>query len=144
MGILVLQTRANIETLGYQVMTAETNVNQRQSEVTQLRANVGATEGKADVLHSTLTVIERERAVIIDDLREIYDLADGESVNLGTVTHTRSSVTLNGGAVDVDHVFRYARALRDSEELANDPRFSSVWISSISNAGRSFNFALAK
>jgi len=144
MGILVLQTRANIETLGYQVMTAETNVNQQQSEVTQLRANVGATEGKADVLHSTLTVIERERAVIIDDLREIYDLADGESVNLGTVTHTRSSVTLNGGAVDVDHVFRYARALRDSEELANDPRFSSVWISSISNAGRSFNFALAK
>jgi type IV pilus assembly protein PilM len=141
MGILVLHNRANIETLSSQVMAAETTVAQQQREVTELSANVASTKGKADVLHNTLVTIERGRAVILDDLIEINKLT-GESVNLGTVSHSGSSVTMNGGATDVDHIFRYARDLRDSKDLVGDPRFSSVWISSIS--GTSFNFALTK
>jgi type IV pilus assembly protein PilM len=143
MGILVLHNRANIETLSPQVMSAETTVAQQQREVTQLSANVASTKGKADALHNTLTGIERGRAVILDDLIEINKLA-GERLSLGTVSHSGSAVTINGNAPDVGHIFRYARALRDSRDSANDPRFSSVWISSITGGGTSFNLALTK
>jgi type IV pilus assembly protein PilM len=141
MGILVLHNRAGIETSRSQVMAAEKGVAQQQTEVTQLRASVQATEGKADVLHNMLDTIEGRRAVILDDLIEVTRLA-GESVNLGTIGHTGSSVTISGNAPDVDHIFRYARDLRNSKDLVGDPRFSSVWISSIS--GRAFSFVLAK
>jgi type IV pilus assembly protein PilM len=143
MGILVLQNRADIETLRSQVTTAETTVMQQQRDVTQLTANVASTKGTADVLHNTLVTIERGRAVILEDLREIHKLA-GESVTLGTVNHVGSSVTMNGAAPDVDHIFRYARDLRDSRDSANDLRFSSVWISSITGGGTAFSFALTK
>jgi outer membrane murein-binding lipoprotein Lpp len=143
MGILVLQNRANIETLRSEVTTAEGRVMQQQTDVTQLRASVGSAKATADVLHNTLVSIERGRAVILDDLREINRLA-GESVTLGTVNHAGSSVTLNGGTPDVDHIFRYARDLRDSRDSANELRFSSVWISSITGGGTAFTFALTK
>jgi type IV pilus assembly protein PilM len=143
MGIFVLHNRANIETSRSQVMAAETSVAQQQTEVTQLRASVQATKGKADVLHNMLDTIEGRRAVILDDLIEITRLA-GESVTLGTVSHTGSSVTINGNAPGVDYIFRYARNLRDSKDLVGDPRFSSVWISSIGGGGTSFNLALTK
>jgi Tfp pilus assembly protein PilN len=143
MGILVLHNRANIETLGSQVMSAEATVAQQQREVTQLSTNVASTKGRADALHNTLVTIERGRAVILDDLREINKLA-GESLTLGTVSHVGGSVTINGGAPNVDEIFRYARALRDSKDSANNPRFSSVWISSIAGDGAAFSFALTK
>ncbi len=141
MGIFVLNNRANIETLRSQVRAAETSVGQQQTEVTQLRASVQATKGKGDVLHNTVVTVEGGRAVILDDLIEITRLA-GESVILGTISHTGSSVNINGNAPSVDNIFRYARDLRGSKDLVGDPRFSSVWISSIS--GTSFNFALTK
>jgi type IV pilus assembly protein PilM len=141
MGILVLHNRANIETSRSQVMAAEKSVQQQQTEVNQSRASVQATKGKADVLHNRLDDIEGRRAGILDDLIEITRLA-GESVTLGNIGHTGSSVTISGNAPDVDHIFRYARDLRDSKDLVGDPRFSSVWVSSIS--GRAFSFALTK
>jgi hypothetical protein len=95
------------------------------------------------VLGSTLVTIERGRATIISDLREVTKLA-GQSVSLGTVSHTGSAVTMNGNTPDVDYIFRYARALRESEELPNELRFSSVWISSITDSGTKFNFQLEK
>jgi len=143
MGVLVLHNRDNVETLRSQVTSGETSVAQQQTDVTRLRANVASAGARADALHNTLVNIEQGRAVILDDLREITALA-GDSVALGTVSHVGNSVTMNGGTPDVDDIFRYARALRDSKDSANDPRFSSVWISSITGGGTAFSFSLTK
>ena len=143
MGVLVLNNRDNVETLRSQVTGGEASVAQQQTDVTRLRANVGSAKSTADALHNTLVSIEQGRAVILDDLREITELT-GESVALGTVNHVGNSVTMNGGTPDVDDIFRYARALRDSKDSANDPRFSSVWISSITGGGTAFAFSLTK
>ena len=142
MGILLLQNRANIETLRSELAVAESRVVQQQRDITQLRGGVEWTKGRADVLHNRLIAIERGRAVILDDLREINRLA-GQSVSLGTVNHVGGSVTVNGNAPDVDKIFRYARDLRDSKDSANVPRFSSVWIQSITG-GKAFSLSLTK
>jgi type IV pilus assembly protein PilM len=141
--ILIMGNRASIAALRPEVASAETRVTQLQTEVTTLNTQIASAKGAADALGNTLTTIERGRAVILDDLREIDRLA-GESVSLGTVSHTGSSVAINGAAPDVDYIFRYARALRESQEAPNDLRFSSVWISSITSSGRAFTFALTK
>jgi type IV pilus assembly protein PilM len=141
--ILIMNNRANIDALRPQVASAETAVTQLQRDVAQLGADVASAKGTADVLGNTLTTIERGRAVMLSDLREIDRLA-GESVSLGTVSHTGSSVSMNGGTPGVDYIFRYARALRESEEAPNDLRFSTVWISSITESGKAFNFDLTK
>jgi len=143
LGIFILQTRAYIEDLRPQVTAAQIRVTQDQGAITQLKTNVGSVKATADVLHNTLITIERGRAVILEDLREIDRLA-GEKIKLGTVNHTGSSVTVNGDAPDVDDIFSYARELRNSKEAPNDPRFSSVWISSITNGGKAFSFTLTK
>jgi len=143
MGILVFQNRANIETLNSEIAIAESRVIQQQRDITQLRSTVESTKAKADVLHNRLVAIERGRAMILDDLREIDRLA-GQSVTLKTVNHTGGSVTLNGAALDVDKIFRYARDLRASKDSANAPRFSSVWIQSITGGGKAFALSLTK
>ena len=141
--ILIMNNRANIALLSPEVASAESRVAQLQRDVSTLNAQISSAEGAADALSSTLTNIARGRAVILSDLREITSLA-GQSVSLGAVSHTGSSVTMNGATPDVDYVFRYARALRESQEAPNDPRFSSVWISSITGGGKAFNFDLTK
>jgi type IV pilus assembly protein PilM len=143
MGIFVLQNRANIETLTSQLTIAEGRVVQQQRDVAELRADVESTKATADVLHARLTAIQRRRAVILEDLTEIESLA-GEKINLSNVSHGGSSVTVTGTAPDVDDIFRYARALRASKDATNNPRFSSVWISSITGGGKKFSFALTK
>ena len=143
MGILVFQNRANIETLNSEIAIAESRVIQQQRDITQLRSTVESTKAKADVLHNRLVAIERGRAMILDDLREIDRLA-GQSVTLNTVNHTGGSVTLNGAALDVDKIFRYARDLRASKDSANALRFSSVWIQSITGGGKAFALSLTK
>jgi len=141
--VLIMSNRANIATLKPEVAAAETTVTQLQRDVTQLGANIASAKGTADVLSGTLVGIERGRAVILSDLREITRLA-GQSVSLGTVNHVGNSVTISGTTANVDYIFRYARALRESQEAPNDPRFSSVWISSITGGGTAFSFALTK
>ena len=141
--ILIMNNRANIAELTPQVATAETRVTQLQGDVNTLNTQIASAGGAADVLSSTLTSIARGRAVILSDLREIDRLA-GETVSLGTVSHTGSSVSMNGATPDVDRIFLYARALRDSEEAPNDLRFSSVWISKITGGGKAFDFDLTK
>jgi len=143
LGILVLHNRGNIDALSSQVTAAEAGVMQQQRDVTQLSTQLASAKGAGDVLHNNLVNIERGRAMMLNDLREITDLA-GDSIALGSVGHTGTAVTLNGGSSDVDYVFRYARALRNSQEAPNDPRFSSVWISSIAGDGSSFSFSLLK
>jgi type IV pilus assembly protein PilM len=137
MGILVLQNRANIETLRSELRIAESSVVQQQRDITQLRAGVGSIKAKADVLHNTLIAIERGRAVLLEDLRQIHRLAI-DKVTLRTVNHTGSSVTVRGAAAEVDDIFSYARDLRSGG------RFSSVWISSITDGGKEFTFSLTK
>jgi len=141
--ILILNNRADIAALRPEVASAEIRVTQLQRDITTLNTQIASAKGAADVLGNTLTTIERGRAVILDDLREIDRLA-GQSVSLGTVSHVGSSVTISGTTTDVDYIFRYARALRESKEAANDPRFSSVWISSITSGGTAFSFSLTK
>jgi type IV pilus assembly protein PilM len=143
MGILVLQNRANIERLTSQVTVAESRVVQQQGEVTQLRAQVQSIKGTADELHNRLVNLQRARAVMLDDLREIHGLAAGK-VSLGTISYGGSSVTVTGSAPDVDAIFRYARDLRSSKDATGNLRFSRVWIPSITNAGKAFSFALTK
>ena len=141
--ILIMNNRADIAQLGPEVASAESKVTQLQRDVSTLNTQIASAGGAADVLSSTLTSIARGRAVILSDLREIDRLA-GETVSLGTVSHTGSSISMNGATPDVDRIFLYARALRDSEEAPNDLRFSSVWISSITGGGKAFNFDLTK
>jgi Tfp pilus assembly protein PilN len=141
--ILVLNSRANIATLGPQVTALESTVTQLQRDIVTLNGQIASAKGAADALTSTLVGIERGRAVILDDLREVTRLA-GESVSLGSVSHVGSSVTISGTTTNVDYIFRYARALRESKEAANDPRFSSVWISSITGGGTAFSISLTK
>jgi len=141
--ILILNNRTQIAALDSQVTAAETAVTELQRDVAQLGASVTSAKGADDVLSSTLVNIERGRAVILADLREITRLA-GPSVSLGSVSHVGNSVTISGTAADVDYIFRYARALRQSMEAENDPRFSSVWISSITDAGKAFSISLTK
>jgi len=141
--ILIMNNRADIAQLGPEVASAEGKVTQLQRDVSTLNTQIASAGGAADVLSSTLTSIARGRAVILSDLREIDRLA-GETVSLGTVSHTGSSISMNGATPDVDRIFLYARALRDSEEAPNDLRFSSVWISSITKSGKAFDFDLTK
>ena len=141
--ILIMNNRADIAQLGPEVASAEGKVTQLQRDVSTLNTQIASAGGAADVLSSTLTSIARGRAVILSDLREIDRLA-GETVSLGTVSHTGSSISMNGGTPDVDRIFLYARALRESEEAPNDLRFSSVWISKITKSGKAFDFDLTK
>jgi len=141
--ILIMNNRADIAQLGPEVASAEGKVTQLQRDVSTLNTQIASAGGAADVLSSTLTSIARGRAVILSDLREIDRLA-GETVSLGTVSHTGSSISMNGATPDVDRIFLYARALRESEEAPNDLRFSSVWISKITKSGKAFDFDLTK
>jgi len=141
--VLMMNNRASIAQLRPEVASAESRVSQLQRDVSTLNTQISSAEGAADALENTLTTIARRRTMILSDLREVTSLA-GQSVSLGTVSHSGSSISMNGGTSNVDQIFRYARALRESDEAPNDPRFSSVWISSIASGGKAFNFDLTK
>jgi hypothetical protein len=64
------------------------------------------------------------------------DLAEGK-VSLGTVSYSGSSITVTGTASNVDNIYKYARALRES------PRFSGIWVNKV-GSGFSFEFSLTK
>jgi len=143
--ILIQNNRAAIEALSSQVTVAETSVTQQQSQIAALNAQVGPLEATADELNARIIAMERGRATIHEDLDRIVGLA-GEKVTLSNVSHEGSSVTVNGVASDENDIFSYARDLRDSRDLANDLRFSGVWISAINvdAGGFGFTFYLPK
>jgi type IV pilus assembly protein PilM len=134
--ILILNNRAEIGTLRSQVTVAETSVTRLQSEIATLKTQIGSAGATADELNLRLTTMERGRASIYEDLREIVNLA-GDKVTLSNVGHGGSSISVSGTASDVDLIYGYARALRSS------PRFSSIWVSSISGSGGGFSFAFS-
>jgi len=140
--ILVRNNRADIEALQSQVTVAESSVTQQEKEIAALKAQIGPVEATAGQLDTTVTTLQRGRATVHEDLTEIVELA-GEKINLSSVNHVGSSVTVNGVASDEDDIFSYARDLRALTDSANDLRFSRVWISSISGSGGGFNFVFS-
>jgi len=137
--ILIQNNRANIEELRSDVAVAEGRAIQQQKEIAALNAQIGPAETTASALNDRISAMERGRVKIHEDLTEIEKLA-GEKVNLSSVNHGGSSVTVSGTASDEDDIFSYARALR------NSGRFSRVWIPSIteSEGGFRFTFSLPK
>jgi outer membrane murein-binding lipoprotein Lpp len=139
MVILILTNRAQIATLSSQVTTAETSVTQLERDVATLNGQIGSLGATADELHSRLTTMERGRAMFYEDLTQIVSLAR-EKISLSSVSHGGGSVTVKGTASNENDIFSYARDLRDSKDLANNLRFSEVWIKSISGGAGAFNF----
>jgi len=143
--ILILNNRANIETLRSEVTVAESTVIQQQGAIAALNGKIGPAKATADELSARITTMERRRARIHEDLDQIVRLATGQ-VSLKSVNHGGSSVAVTGTASDEDDIFGYARDLRDAKDSAKNFRFSKVWISSISGSDGafSFSFSLAK
>ena len=134
--ILILNNRAEIGTLRSQVTVAETSVTQLQGEIATLQTQIGSAGATANELNTRITTMEQGRASIYDDLREIVNLG-GDKVNLSSVNRGGSSITVSGTASDVDLIYGYARDLRSS------PRFSTVWVSSISGSEGAFSFVFS-
>jgi type IV pilus assembly protein PilM len=136
--ILILNNRANIEALTSDVTLAETSVTQQQQAITDLNKKIGPTKATADALGSRATTMERGRANVYLDLREIVDLADVQ-ISLTKVAHGGSSITVGGTAPNVGLLYEYARDLRES------PRFSKVWVTKVVKSGTwRFEFSLTK
>jgi type IV pilus assembly protein PilM len=134
--ILILNGRASMGALQSQVTSAEASVTRLQSEVGVLNGQLASTGAAATGLSTSVANMERGRTSIYLDLDEIVNLAEGK-VSLSGVNHAGSSITVTGVGSNVDLIYSYARALRES------PRFSSVWISKISG-GSGFEFSLTK
>jgi len=100
-----------------------------------LRSQTGSLPATANTLNNTIAALQLERAEMHEDLRLIHRKAGTMTkVTVGTITHSGSSVRVNGVASDEDAVFAYARELRESG------RFSMVWIPSISESQGAFGF----
>jgi len=139
-GVILVQTnRAHTEALHSQLALAQASVTQKQIEISTLSAQVGSLGAIASELDNRVTVMERERVAVHEDLTQIVGLA-AEKVTLSSVNYGGSAVTVNGVASDTDAIFSYARDLREGG------RFSEVWIKSItgSEGGFSFEFSLKK
>jgi Tfp pilus assembly protein PilN len=134
--ILILNGRANMARLESQVTTSERSVVQLQGEVTRLNTQVASAGAAATGLSTALANMERGRTSIYLDLDEIVNLAEGK-VSLDNVSHGGVSITVTGVASNVDSIYKYARALRES------PRFSSVWVSKV-GGGSSFELLLTR
>ena len=131
--ILILYNRTEIATLRSEVTVVETSVTQLQQDTATLKAQTGSLEATAGELNTRFITMERRRASIYLDLREIVDLAK-QKVSLAAVSHGGSSITVKGAAPNVGLIYGYARDLKDS------PRFSEVWISYVSGSSSSFSF----
>jgi type IV pilus assembly protein PilM len=139
-GILVLHNRVQIEALRSEVTVAEGLVTQQQRDITALKAQIGPMEDAADVLHNTITTLERGRASIYLDLREIRKLANDRNVSLNSITHQGNSIAISGSAQNVGAIYDYARDLRGDKT----DRFSKVWVSPVSgNRKDGFNFTFS-
>jgi len=136
--ILILYNRTEIATLRSDVTVAETSVTQLQRDTATLQAQAGSLEATAGELNDRSIAMERRRASIYLDLREIVDLAEG-NVYFVQVQHSGSSIIVKGAAPKVGLIYDYARDLRES------PRFSRVWVARVdgdSKEGFNFEFSL--
>jgi type IV pilus assembly protein PilM len=136
-GVILIQSnRTDIEALRSQVAVAETNVIQQQREIAALTAQAASAETTSDALNTRVITMEQGRTMFHEDLTQIVSLAT-EKVNLSSVSHVGSSVTVTGAASDENDIFSYARDLRSGG------RFSGVWIRSITGGGGGFSFVFS-
>ncbi|MGA2669898.1 MAG: pilus assembly protein PilM [Dehalococcoidia bacterium] len=137
--VFVQHNRAYTADLRSQLESIQSSVTQKQTEVATLNAQVGSVEAVADELDSRITAMEQGRANIYLDLYEIKTLKP-EDLQLSSINDGGSSITVTGTAPNVGLIYSYARALKGS------PRFSSVWVSPVSDSGTSFTiqFAVAR
>jgi hypothetical protein len=142
--ILILNNRADIAALRPKVAAAETSVTQLQRDVAQLGADIASAKGTADVLNNTLVTMERNRATVYLDLKDIIGAAEEKvDLTLTSISHVLTSITVNGMASNVGSMYEYARYLRDD----SDREFSGVWVSPVhgdSKSGFSFTFLVRK
>ena len=132
-GILLLNSRAQIEALRPVLATEEGRVAQYQRDIATLEGRIDSMEATANALDTRISAMERGRAKIAIDLTEIDTLAAGKT-RLTKVNHGGSSVKVNGTASDCSDIYAYAR------DLQKGGRFSIVWISSIIGDGKQFSF----
>jgi type IV pilus assembly protein PilM len=135
--ILILTSRASINTLRSEVTAAQTSNAQLQVQIAALKQQVTSTGATASALNSRLTATERGAATMYGDLDQVVKLATTGQVTLISMKHTGSSVIVSASTSSVDNVFGYARALRSGG------RFSKVWVSWITGTGGGYNFSLA-
>jgi len=136
--ILILYNRTEIATLRSEVTVAETSVTQLQLDTATLKAQTGSLEATAGELNARFITMERGRASVYLDLREIVDLAN-QNVSFVQVEHKGSSIIVKGAAPNAGLIYSYARDLRES------PRFSKVWVARVDGDGPwSFEFSLTK
>jgi type IV pilus assembly protein PilM len=131
--VFVQHNRAYTEDLRSELESTQGSVTQKQGEIAILRTQAASLGAIAGELDGRITTMERGRASIYLDLREIVNLAT-EKVTLSSVNQGGSSISVGGTASNVGLIYRYARDLRSS------PRFSWVWVDSISGGGGEFTF----
>ncbi|MHC1578120.1 MAG: pilus assembly protein PilM [Dehalococcoidia bacterium] len=135
-AILILSSRAEINTLSSEVAIRETSVAGLRSDIAVLQKQLTSVGATADELSHRLTTTARGAATMYDNLDQIVELASGKAT-LSSVSHKGGSVTVSGTASSVDDIFSYARSLRSGG------RFSQVWISSIRSSRGSSTFQLS-
>lgn len=132
-GILLMHNRAQISVLQPKVTAAENSVAALQRDVATLKSRVAAIGPTADALNNRISAMELARAAVAMDLTEVNTLAGG-SIDLRTVVHAGTSLTVRGSASSAANIFGFADALRQSD------RFSSVWIRAIDGPAAALNF----
>jgi len=139
LGVILIQgNRSEIGALRSQLTATQSSVAQLQKETATLRTQIKPIEAIANELNTRAVTMERGRASIYLDLREIKTLAP-EAVELSSINHQGNSITVKGTASNVGLIYRYARDLRDS------PRFPKVWVTRVEESGPwSFEFSLTK
>jgi len=136
--ILILGNRSEIEALRSQLTATQSSVAQLQKETTTLRTQIKPIEAIANELDTRAVTMERGRASIYLDLREIKTLAP-EAVELSFINHQGNSITVKGTASNVGLIYRYARDLRSS------PIFPKVWVMRVEGSDPwRFEFSLTK
>jgi len=132
-GILLMHNRTQIAVLQPKVTAAENSVAALQRDVATLKSRVAAIGPTADALNNRISAMELARAAVAMDLTEVNRLAGG-SIQLRTVVHAGTSLTVRGSASSAAAIFGFADALRESD------RFSSVWIRAIDGPSGAPNF----
>ena len=93
-----------------------------QDQIAGIETQLAPIAARATVFDTTLTTLEAGRQKASDDSYEIVSLLP-PLMYLTGIEHEAKSITVSGIAPDVDHIFLYARDLRES--------FGNVIISSI-------------
>ena len=108
----------------------------READITALDAQVKAAEGPPGELSSLLATLKADRNVITDDLETIESAAKDMGVSVGGISISAKGINVTALASSEDQALEYGRRLMESG------RFSSVMITSISQAEEGVSFTV--